>query len=186
MVDSLPSDFLEKCSSDERAEVERWWQALQEDSRNDVRVLLDRRHDSLAYIYSPDEEGRPGWRTVPFVNDELPDEDFDAYDDECKLDYFYHLLDDPSFIQDQEVVVRSFAICSLHLSAIEAHERGLIDRSFKCSDCNPNCPIIKFMSGYEKAVLIGYTTHSQRSIWLCKREQSTEQSIGPKCSIDAL
>ncbi|MCA9029697.1 MAG: hypothetical protein KDA69_13925 [Planctomycetaceae bacterium] len=169
MTDILPADFLNKCSAEERAQVERWWESLQNENREDVRVLLDRRQESLAYVFATDEHGVSEWHTIPFVDEELPIDDDDPYENEWKLDYFHHLLDHPSFALDQDVVVRTFAICSTHRSAIEALEKGWIDTPFKCSDCNPQCPIVSFMKGFDSGRLIGYTTHTGRSVWLCKR-----------------
>ncbi|QEG41431.1 hypothetical protein [Roseimaritima ulvae] len=176
MTSSLPNGFLDKCSASERTQVERWWDTLKDNNRDDVRVLLDRRHDSLAYVYASDEHGNVDWHTIPFVDDELPIEDADDYENEWKLDYFHHLLDQPGFTLAQDVVVRTFHICSLHLSAINAHRNGIIDSSFNCSDGNPDCPIVRFMTDFDSARLIGYTSKSRRSVWLCKRKGRTEPS----------
>ncbi len=57
MPSPLPLDFLEKCTVAERQQVLQWWESLSGESQSDVRVLLDRRQESLAYVYAKGESG---------------------------------------------------------------------------------------------------------------------------------
>ncbi len=66
----LPCEFLDKCSDDERAEVQSWWSGLQEDSRNSICLLLDRRQDSRAFVFAAAEQGQAAqWRTLPLSDE---------------------------------------------------------------------------------------------------------------------
>jgi hypothetical protein len=168
IMTTLPEDFLVKCTPTEREQVLAWWDSLSGNSQSDVRVLLDRRHDSLAYVYGRNDTGELAWHTIPFVDDELPIEDDTANENEWQLDYFQHLLDHPELSIENDVVVRTFHICTQHHSAILARKTGSLDQSFRCSDGNSNCPIARFVSTVESGKLIGYTTCGRRSVWLCK------------------
>jgi len=96
-ADSLPSEFLDKCSDVERRDVELWWSALPQSSRSDVAVLLDRRQDSCAYVNCEDEEGERVWRKLPIVDEDLPFDDPQKDVRASQLELFQHLLAHPEF-----------------------------------------------------------------------------------------
>jgi hypothetical protein len=171
MPSPLPLDFLEKCTAAERHQVLQWWESLSGESQGDVRVLLDRRQESIAYVYAKSESGELSWHTIPFIDDELPIDDDAENENEWQLDYFQHLLDHPELVIANDVVVRTFHICTQHLSAINVVKTCSIDHLFQCSDGNVNCPIARFAATIVVGKLIGFTTRGRRSVWLCRMQR---------------
>lgn len=165
----LPESFLEKCTDEERIAVESWWQSLNDDSRSDVGVLLDRRHDSRAYIFADDEAGNRGWHALPIVDDELPSDDPREYEREWQLEYFQHLLDHPELVIPPDAVVRTFRICVAHPEARRVAEDGELACDFECPVDHNGCPIRAFASTIKTAKLLKIDQKTRRTAWLCRQ-----------------
>lgn len=163
---SLPNEFLEKCSASEREEVESWWRGLNPESRTEVRVLLDRRNDSRAFVFSTDETGETTWRVLPIVDDDLPFDDPQVDEREWKIEYFQHLLAHPEQLL-LETKVRTFYICVNHSRAREVAAEGQLSGHFICPAANTECPIQQFAGKIRQATLIHHDRETQRTTWIC-------------------
>jgi hypothetical protein len=166
---ALPGTFLEKCTAEERTDVESWWQSLNDDSRSDVGVLLDRRNDSRAYIYADDESGNRNWHVLPIGDEDLPFDDPQEYEREWQLEYFQHLLDHPELIISPDAVVRTFHICVAHPEARRVADVGKLTCAFQCPVDNDDCPIRAFASTIKTASLLKVGQKNRRTTWLCRQ-----------------
>lgn len=167
---ALPDTFLEKCTEQERADVESWWRSLNDSSRSDVGVLLDRRNDSRAYIYADDESGNRAWHVLPIGDDVLPFDDPREYEREWQLDYFQHLLDHPELVISQDAVVSTFHICVAHPEARRVATDGRLTCEFQCPvNDDDDCPIRAFASKIKTATLLKIDHTTRRTTWLCRQ-----------------
>jgi hypothetical protein len=140
-VHALPQQYLDKCTDQEREDVESWWQGLSDHTQSDVCVLLDQRQDSIAYVYCQGEEGEPKWLTLPIGPDDLPFDDPQDDIREWQLEYFQHLLAHPELVLAPEVIVRTFHICTDHPAARKVARDGEVSRDFHCPLESETCPI---------------------------------------------
>ena len=170
MIDAtLPTEFLEKCSEDERAGVESWWRGLNNDSRSDVCMLLDRRNDSRAFVFCEDEQGNRAWHRLPLVDEDLPSDNPDDYEREWQLEHFEHLLAHPELMIASDAVIRTFHICTAHPAARQVVENGELAKSFSCPVGAVDCPIAKFAAKlHRRARLVGVEHKSNRTTWICE------------------
>ncbi|MCE9526155.1 MAG: hypothetical protein K8R36_08890 [Planctomycetales bacterium] len=166
---ALPYGFLDKCTDAERSDIETWWQSLHNDSQSDVRVLLDRRNDSRAYIYADDESGRRDWHVLPIGDDDLPFDDPEEYEREWQADYFQHLLDHPELAISPDAVVRTFHICTAHPAARRVAVDGELTSDFQCPVHDDDCPIRAFASTIKTARLLKMDPKTRHTTWLCKQ-----------------
>lgn len=166
---ALPDAFLDKCTDRERSDVQAWWKTLNEDSRSDVRVLLDRRNDSRAYVYACDEAGRRGWHVLPIGDDDLPFDDPLDDEREWRLEYFQHLLAHPELVIGSQVEIRTFHICVSHPAARRVAAQGQLTCNFRCPVDDEECPIRRFSSTIKTATLLDMDPKTRRTTWLCRR-----------------
>ena len=138
---SLPPEFLDKCSDAERRDVELWWSTLPQSSPSDVAVLLDRCEDLARYVNCADEQGERVWHKLPIVDEDLPFDDPQEEVRESRLELFQHLLAHPEFQLGPDVVVRSFHICVDHPEARRVAETGHLTGDFRCPVNADECPI---------------------------------------------
>jgi hypothetical protein len=164
---SLPPEFLDKCSDAERRDVELWWAELPQSSRSDVAVLLDRRQDSCAYVNCADEEGERVWHKLPIVDEDLPFDDPQEDVRESQLELFQYLLAHPEFQLGPDVVVRSFHICVDHPEARRVAETGHLTGDFRCPVNAAECPIRQVAMKVKRAFLIGADGSTRRTTWIC-------------------
>ncbi len=165
---ALPELFLEKCTEAERIAVESWWQSLNDDSRSEVGVLLDRRNDSRAYIYADDEAGNRGWHDLPIVDDDLLSDDPQEYQREWQLEHFQYLLDHPELVISPDAVVRTFRICVAHPAARQVAVDRELACDFQCPVADDGCPIRAFASTIRIAKLLWMDHTTRRTTWLCR------------------
>lgn len=165
---ALPETFLDKCTDAERSDIESWWQSLNDDSQSDVRILLDRRNDSRAYIYAGDDSGERDWHILPIGDDDLPFDDPQEYEREWQLDYFQHLLDHPELVLSRDAVIRTFHICTAHPAARRVATDGQLTCDFQCPVNDADCPIRAFASSITVATLLKMDPDTRRTTWLCQ------------------
>jgi hypothetical protein len=165
---ALPESFLEKCTDAERIAVESWWQSLNDDSRSEIGVLLDRRNDSRAFIYADDDAGNRDWHVLPIVDDDLPSDDPRESEREWQLEHFQYLLDHPELVISPDSVVRTFGICVAHPAARRVAEHGELGCDFQCPVDDDGCPIRAFASTIRTAQLLRMDHTTLRTTWLCR------------------
>jgi len=169
MNTALPREFTDSCSEAQRIEAEAWWSDLETTSQSDIYVLLDTRNESRAFVLATDEKGERGWHTLPIVDDSLPDErDTDEDDESWITELLHYRLDHEDFVMASDLKVRTFHICSQHAAAQEVIAAGELTNDFRCSDCNPSCPILQFASKLKHGILLKHNPKTNFSVWLSR------------------
>ncbi len=143
----LPGVFLQKCTHEEATEVQAWWDGLKDDSRSSVCVLLDQRHDSRAFVYGEDSDGKRRWHVLPVTDDRLPTDDPSTEQQEGQLEFFQYLLDHEEVIIPTEATLRTFHICVAHPAARRVRDDGQVTYNFQCPVEAADCPIRALFRG---------------------------------------
>ena len=170
MDDPLPPELIAKFTPAQLTDAEAWWKALSTSTKTEIIVLLDTRKDGLGYVYSVNDDGQRIWQSIPIEHETLPTHEYD--DDEFWVDELIHYrLDHEDFVMAsdmKECSVRSFGICSQHDSAKNVIANREINRTFRCSNSDENCPIQLFGSKFRYGVMLELNPETGHSIWLTR------------------
>ena len=167
MKSTLPAEFLDACTAEQRADADLWWAELEPASQSEIYVLLDTRNDSRAFVFAADETGERSWHTLPIMYDEVP-KDRDDDDDSWITELVHYRLDHEDFVMASDLKVRTFHICSQHSSAHAVIATGEISADFRCSVCDPNCPMLPFASTLQRGKLLTRNQETDFTVWLCR------------------
>lgn len=167
MKSSLPSEFLDACTPEQRKEADSWWANLASASKSEIYVLLDTRNDSRAFVFAADDEGERNWHILPISNDALPS-DLDEDNDSWITELVHYRLDHEDFVMASDMKVRTFHICSQHASVRTVIASGEISSDFRCSICDPNCPMLRIASSMQRGKLLAHNRKTNFTVWLCR------------------
>ena len=166
MNDTLPTQFLDKCSEDEKAEAETWWANLSHQSQSEVAVLLDTRNESCAFVFASDHNGEQTWHTLPIDDELVPEDPHD--DDEWITDLVHYQLNHEEFVITASFVIHTFHICTQHPAAHKVLAEGKVSCDFECPVNDKACPIRNFASKIRHATLLSKDPKSDRTTWICR------------------
>ena len=170
MDDSLPPELIAKFTPAQLADAKAWWKALSISSRTEIIVLLDTRKNGRGYVYSVDDDGQRIWKSIPIEHETLPVHEHD--DDKFWVDELIHYrLDHEDFVMAsdmKECNLRSFGICSQHISAQQVIANAEIDGTFSCSNNDRHCPIKLFGFKFQHGVMLHHNPDTGNSLWLTR------------------